>query len=129
MSSRGFTLIELLICVTIASVLLCIAVPSYTRYTARSHRTLMFSELLQLATDLTSYHSEHQTYHGAPLKLTQADPYYRFKLTSETKSAYRLIAEAGKWQAQQDPDCQYIVLDSVSDTPVCYPMNTRRPSA
>jgi type IV pilus assembly protein PilE len=47
--SRGVTLIELMIVVVIASILMAIAVPSYTSYVLRSHRVEAKTALLDLA--------------------------------------------------------------------------------
>jgi type IV pilus assembly protein PilE len=47
--SRGVTLIELMIVVVIASILMAIAVPSYTAYVLRSHRVEAKTAVLDLA--------------------------------------------------------------------------------
>lgn len=48
-SSQGFTLIELMVVVVIASILLAVAVPSYTNYVRQARRTDARTAVLDLA--------------------------------------------------------------------------------
>src|SRR5580704_13364415 len=69
--SRGVTLIELMIVVVIASILMAIAVPSYSSYVRRSHRVEAKTAVMDLAGREERYFSTSVT--GANYSQTAAD--------------------------------------------------------
>jgi type IV pilus assembly protein PilE len=69
--SRGVTLIELMIVVVIASILMAIAVPSYSSYVRRSHRVQAKTALMDLAGREERYFSTSVT--GANYSQTATD--------------------------------------------------------
>jgi type IV pilus assembly protein PilE len=65
----GFSLIELMATVLIVGILAAIAVPSYSRYVLKSHRTDAKSALLDLASLEERYFSLTNSYTNDPQKL------------------------------------------------------------
>ena len=59
---KGFTLIEILIAVTIVSLLIAIAVPSYTDYVNRARRSEALGTLLQMMQQQERFFTEQLTY-------------------------------------------------------------------
>ncbi|MET4695132.1 type IV pilin protein [Endozoicomonas lisbonensis] len=59
---RGFTLIEILIAITIVSLLIAIAVPSYTDYVNRARRSDALALLLQVMQQQERYFTEQLEY-------------------------------------------------------------------
>ena len=66
---RGFTLVELVVAMVIIAILAAIAIPSYSIYVLRSHRTEAKSALLDLASLEERYFSTMNTYTDDPTKL------------------------------------------------------------
>ncbi len=60
--SRGFTLIELVVTMVIAAILAAIAIPAYSSYVLKSHRTDAKSALLDMASLEERYFSTQNTY-------------------------------------------------------------------
>lgn len=58
----GFTLIEVLIVVAIVGVLAAIALPSYSRYVARSQRADARAQLLQAAQYMNKFYAANDSY-------------------------------------------------------------------
>ena len=59
---KGFTLIELVVTMLIASILAAIAIPSYSNYVRKSHRTDAKNALLDLASLEERYMSTNNAY-------------------------------------------------------------------
>jgi type IV pilus assembly protein PilE len=66
---RGFTLVELVVAMVIVAVLAAIAIPSYSIYVLKSHRTEAKSALLDLASLEERYFSTAGTYSLNPTDL------------------------------------------------------------
>jgi type IV pilus assembly protein PilE len=67
--SRGFTLIELIVAMVIMATLAAIAIPSYSSYVLKSHRTEAKSALLDLASLEERYFSVNNAYTSNPQQL------------------------------------------------------------
>jgi type IV pilus assembly protein PilE len=63
---RGFTLVELIVAMVILATLAAIAIPSYSIYVLKSHRTEAKSALLDLASLEERYFSTAGTYSNNP---------------------------------------------------------------
>ena len=61
----GFTLIEVMIVVVILAILTMLAVPSYQEYMARSKRADVQGALYGLASAMTRFYTENNTYCGS----------------------------------------------------------------
>ena len=117
---RGFSLIELLMGLTIIGLLASVALPTFSRYSLKSHRleAITFMASVQLAQD--KYRSYHSGYAASFAALGLPEPgtdssHYRFTL-SQTEGAvesYTLTATAQGSQAQ-DEDCRSISLSQTS---------------
>ncbi len=64
MRSTGFTLIELMVVVVIVAVFAAIAMPSYSIYIARAHKSKAQTEMLKVAERLESYKGKQLSYAG-----------------------------------------------------------------
>jgi type IV pilus assembly protein PilE len=65
----GFTLIELIVAMVIAAILAAIAIPSYSTYVLKSHRTEAKSALLDIASLEERYFSANNKYTQTPSDL------------------------------------------------------------
>lgn len=63
----GFTLIEVIIAMVIIAILAAIAIPAYTQYIARGHRSEARSTLMQAAQWMERWRTQRGTYVGAVL--------------------------------------------------------------
>jgi type IV pilus assembly protein PilE len=67
--NRGFTLVELIVAMVILATLAAIAIPSYSAYVLKSHRTEVKSALLDAASLEERYFSTSNSYTGNPEQL------------------------------------------------------------
>jgi type IV pilus assembly protein PilE len=67
--NRGFTLVELIVAMVILATLAAIAIPSYSSYVLKSHRTEAKSALLDAASLEERFFSTNNTYTGDPQQL------------------------------------------------------------
>jgi len=73
-SHRGFTLIELIVAMVILATLAAIAIPSYSSYVLKAHRTEAKSALLDLASLEERFFSTHNAYSNVPTDLGYSGP-------------------------------------------------------
>ena len=66
---RGFTLVELIVAMVILSILAAIAIPSYSQYVLKSHRTEAKSALLDAASLEERFFSTSNLYTNNPTQL------------------------------------------------------------
>lgn len=69
---QGFTLVELVVTMVIAAILASIAIPSYSAYIRKSHRTDAKSALLGMAALEERFFSTNNTYSATPSDLGYA---------------------------------------------------------
>jgi type IV pilus assembly protein PilE len=72
--NRGFTLIELIVAMVILATLAAIAIPAYSSYVLKSHRTEAKSALLDLASLEERFFSTNNTYSNLPTDLGYSGP-------------------------------------------------------
>jgi type IV pilus assembly protein PilE len=116
----GFTLIELMITVAVVGILSAIAYPSYQDYVRRARRTDATRGLMEAASALERYFSQHQTYGEATLGATAASVYsatspnrfYALSLSGQTATTYTLTATPQG--AQAGDRCGNFTLDNLS---------------
>jgi len=130
-NAKGFTLIELMTAVLVASILLAIAIPSYTQQTRKSRRTEAKTALLDLASREERFNSTNTGYTDAPGNLGYAGAfpiavgsnYYTIQVCvsatlpctadAGTGAAYLLTATPVTGRGQdKDTQCGSFTLDS-----------------
>ena len=67
--NRGFTLVELIVAMVILSILAAIAIPSYSQYVLKSHRTEAKAALMDAASLEERYFSTSNLYTQNPIQL------------------------------------------------------------
>jgi type IV pilus assembly protein PilE len=68
-TAKGFTLIELVVAMVVAAILVAIAIPSYTTYVLKAHRTEAKAALLDLASLEERYFTTANIYSTLPSDL------------------------------------------------------------
>jgi type IV pilus assembly protein PilE len=135
----GFTLVELMVSIVVATILITIAVPSYTNQIRKSRRTDARAAVLDLAQREERYMSTNSSYTADPAKLgysgtlpvTLGDNYYQLSVclatttvpatpaapavcssgVTATGNAFLITAAAINAQAK-DTTCGYFYVDS-----------------
>jgi type IV pilus assembly protein PilE len=127
----GFTLVELMVSILVATILITIAVPSYTNQIRQSRRTEARTALLDLAQREERYMSTNSSYTTVPANLgyggvaafpvTMSDNFYSLSVcvsatlpctgAAATGSAFLLTATAVNGQAK-DTTCATLSVDS-----------------
>jgi type IV pilus assembly protein PilE len=132
-STAGFTLVELMVSIVVATILITIAVPSYTNQIRKSRRTDARAAVLDLAQREERYMSTNSTYTTSPANLgysgpnfpvTLGDNYYTLTVavvpaTPTAPATYTITANAIGAQLK-DQQCQTLSVTSAgvqSSTP------------
>lgn len=115
--NNGFTLIEMMITVVIIGVLAAIAIPSYSNYVLRSHRSEGQALLNETAARMERYYAQNNTYEAATIeklgiKAASPNNYYTVSIDKSTATTYELSATP-VGQQLKDTVCGTLRLDSV----------------
>ncbi len=120
---KGFSLIELMIVIVVVGILASIAYPSYVEYITRARRSDGQSALMDLASRMERYYSDHNTYQTATIggsattsvltSSASAEAWYTLSITSATSSAYTLKATPVGTQGISDTKCQSLTLNNL----------------
>jgi type IV pilus assembly protein PilE len=108
---RGVTLIELVIVVALVSILVGTAIPSYTGYMLRVHRTEAIRLLLQAAMCQQRVRAAAGRYDTTRCKPTAGSDRYEFLYESPNTKAERFLALAIPQGAQREDPCGSLSLN------------------
>jgi type IV pilus assembly protein PilE len=132
-SSKGFTLIELVVAMVIVGILAAIAIPAYSNYAMKAHRTDAKTALLDMASleerffSTNNYYSQTPTdlgYTATSLPFPVGSGYYNITTlsavaatapsgtTNGTPATYQIVATAVGNQATGDPSCATFTINS-----------------
>ncbi|MBO2929641.1 type IV pilin protein [Pseudomonas otitidis] len=121
MNSKGFTLIELMIAVVVLSVLLAIAIPSYSQYVLRSNRTEAQAYLSDAAARQERYFTQNNSY------VTNTSDISKLGISTLSRTGlYQLTVSAGNSSdggfvltatatgtQSRDKDCKALTLNAI----------------
>lgn len=116
----GFTLIEMMVVITIAAILVGIAVPSYTSQMRKSRRTEARTALLDLAAREERFFSTNSAYTLVPGNLGYAgtfpmqvgSAYYLINVTAATATGFTATATPINAQAADATQCGTFTIDN-----------------
>ncbi len=126
----GFNLIELLVTIVIVSILAAVAVPSYTSYAVRSHRTIAKAALSELAVRQEAFYADRKTYAATLTQLglaadpaflnsgkeyvpTATDALYQVSVSAASATGFTLTAAPLNSQLARDADCATLTLGAM----------------
>ena len=110
-SVNGMNLIELLIVVTVMGILLAIAIPSYSSYMLRVHRTEAIRMLLQASMCQERIYAGHSRYDTSQCYPASEHQRYRITYASPDTQDRSYVALATPQGAQLDDPCGSLSLD------------------
>lgn len=118
--NKGLSLLELMVVLAIIGILTSISYPSYIQYLTKSRRCDGQSALLDLASRLERYYSEHNSYQAASIAtnkatdvLSSADSaghWYRLSISHQSEKDYSI--KATPRGAQASDTCQTLRFNS-----------------
>jgi type IV pilus assembly protein PilE len=109
---KGFTLLELIVVILIIAVLVSLALPSYTQYSLRSHRSEGLDALVSSAMLMERNRLINRRYAAIEPRLTISGYYEITVSISENGGGYALTAIPQDGQHQDS--CGRLGLDSLS---------------
>lgn len=113
---QGFSLLELIITLAIAAILASLSYPVYTHHLQTARRKQAELTLMMIANQLETYHSIHNTYHGATLAHlainTPGETLYQFLIAQENDQHYLLSATP--LNAQKEDHCGTLKLNEIN---------------
>lgn len=117
-TNTGFSLIELMVAVSIAAIVMAIAIPSYTQYVMRGRRAAAQSCLAELSQFMERTYTTNQSYAGAALPgvtcINDLTAFYTFTLNpAPTASTYTIQAAVVAGSAQADDMCGDMSVNNV----------------
>jgi type IV pilus assembly protein PilE len=90
-ATKGFTLIELMIVVVVISILMAVAIPSYTSYVTRGKIVEATSALSDGRVKMEQFYQDNRTYIGGPTPAATTN--FSFSLTpAPTATTYTIVA-------------------------------------
>jgi type IV pilus assembly protein PilE len=110
----GFSLVELLILLAIIALLASIAYPSYISHITKAKRNSAVIALIDLASRLEIYYSEHYSYSGATIDNLNIN-FYRLEIINADAISYLLKATPIGTQAKYDKYCGSLILDNLGN--------------
>ncbi|MGY4531041.1 type IV pilus assembly protein PilE [Pseudomonas sp. TE3786] len=125
-SERGFTLVELMVTVVILSILAAIAIPSYTRYVTRAHRSEAQALLNEAAAREERYYAQNNAFTSTVTNLglrsssgLSDNGYYQLSISTsdDTQGGYLLSATPQGSQAK-DTECGTMKLNALGERSV-----------
>lgn len=72
--SRGFTLVELAVIMAVVAILAAVAIPNYSEYVMRSHRSAVQSFISDVASRQSQFFLDRRNYAGTVAALNMAAP-------------------------------------------------------
>ena len=73
-SSRGFTLIEVAVIMAVAAILAAVAIPNYSEYVMRSHRSAVQSFISDVASRQSQFFLDRRSFAGTVAALNMTPP-------------------------------------------------------
>jgi type IV pilus assembly protein PilE len=108
---KGMTLIELVIVVAVMGILLAIAIPSYSGYMLRVHRSEAIRMLLQASMCQERIYAGFNSYDTGKCRPVSEHQRYHISYTSPDSLERSYIAMATPQGAQLDDECGSLSLD------------------